>query len=611
MATLITWSVYLLLVGIVYCSQISLTGGYGSLPKTFKLPTKQRYQYSHHIHWTCLNSTAEDYNCCDVGYHIVCHESGPQISFGRCATFDEGKLIIALCHHYFLASSYQNITVPGLIPLPLVISEFNDSICRPMNRKGVVCSKCMDGYGLSITSYWYKCVRCPNAWYRVPLFLIIELLPITLLYLFALVFQISVTTPPIPCFTMYAQFVVLGFRYMTMNVDYEGITLDIKILQTVYGIFNLDFFKLILPHFCVSSKLQLIHIFFLGYISVFYPQLLILLTWVGFDLHNRHNRIFAWILRSLNRCFTRMRRGCNTKGDIIDVFITFFLLSYTKCVYLSFFLLDLQHNTVLDSQHQFIVSHVISVAGIDPSLTFCGKHHLPYVIFSILTLFLFILLPSLFLIFYPIRALRTCLFKFHLDFVALNIFADKLQSCYRNGLDGGRDMRCFSGIFFNLRIAVFMCQEILYFIVKLHRWMLMGITFTMISLVVALTNPYQKIYLNIFDTLLYFNLAILCFLTSSNISFPIIILFVRLLYAAPIVFIVALVLLRNLDCQLNYHCDQLKLYFHKMCHTCSMRRQQSLLLTEQRQHTQNSASTATQPRIQPGSSIEISYGSYH
>ena len=176
---------------------------------------------------------------------------------------------------------------------------------------------------------------------------------------------------------------------------------------------------------------------------------MILLTWVGVELHDRHNRIFAWILRPLNRCFTRIRRGWNTKGDIIDVFITFFLLSYTKCVYLSIFLLNKRHHTILDSQRHFTVSHV-SVADIDPSLTLCGKHHLPYEIFAILTLFLFILLPSLFLILYPIslRVLRTCLFKFRLDFVALNIFADKLQSCYRNGLDGGQDMRCFSGIFF-------------------------------------------------------------------------------------------------------------------------------------------------------------------
>ena len=151
------------------------------------------------------------------------------------------------------------------------------------------------------------------------------------------------------------------------------------------------------------------------------------------------------------------------------------------------------------------------------STRYQGKHHLPYgILFSILTLFLFTLrlLPSLFLILYPVRALRMCLFKFHLDFIGLSIFADKLQSCYRNGLDGGRDMMCFSGIFFNLRIAVFMCQEIFYLIVKLHRWILMGISFTMISLIAALINPYQKTYLNVFGTFLFFNMAILCFLSN-------------------------------------------------------------------------------------------------
>ena len=606
MASVIIWSIYLIGGGIVYCSQISLTSRYGSLPKTFKLSTKQRYQYLHHIHWTCLNSTAEDYNCCDIDYRIICHESGPQIPFGHCATFDEGKLMIYLCHHYFLPSSYQNITVPGFIPLPLVISEFNDGICHPMNRKGNVCSKCMDGYGPSVTSYGYKCVKCPNAWYRVPLFLIIELLPITLLYLFTLVFQISVTTPPIPCFIMYAQFVVLGLRYSSMKTNYEDITLDIKIVQTIYGIFNLDFFKQILPHFCVSSKLQLIHVIFLGYISVFYPQLLIFLTWVGVTLHDRHIRIVVWMLRPLHRYFARIRQGLNTKGDIIDVFITFFLLSYTKCVYPSIFLLDARKLTVLDSQRNFTVSHV-SVADIDPSLTYHGIHHLLYGIFAILTLFVFILLPSLFLVLYPIRPLRTCLFKLHLDFVALNIFADKLQSCYRNGLDGGRDMRCFSGTFFNVRIAILVCY-LFYIVLKIKVWMLAGISFTIISLIVALTTPYQKTYMNVFDTFLFLNLAILCFLSSSNITFPI---FYKLLVAAPIVFIVALVLLRNLNQQLNYCWDQFQLYFRRLCHyiikscICTARRQN--WLTSERW---NSTSTAAQPLIQPGSSIEISYGSY-
>ena len=337
MATITTLSVYLL-SGVICCSQISLTNGNASLPGT--LPTKRQYQYSYHVQWSCLNSTAEDYNCCGIDHHIVCHNSGPQIIFGHCATYNEGKLIIAMCRHYFLPNSYHNVTVPRFIPLPLTITELNDSMCGPMNRKGVVCSKCMDGYGPSVTSYGYKCVRCPDAWYRVALFLLIELLPITLLYLFILIFQISVTTPPIPCFIMYAQFVVIALRYVSMSTDYEDVTLNIKILQTVYEIFNLDFFNQILPHFYLSSKLQIVHVYSLGYISVFYPQILIFLTWVGVELYNRNIGIFAWMLRPFHRCFARMHHGWNTRGDIIDAFITFFLLSYTKCVYLSIFLLD-------------------------------------------------------------------------------------------------------------------------------------------------------------------------------------------------------------------------------------------------------------------------------
>ena len=275
MATVTIWSVYLM----ICCSQISSTGGYDSRAETS--PTKQRYQYSHHVQWSCLNSTAEDYNSCNINPDIIkCHESGPSLLFGNCATYDKGKLSIYGCSHYFLPSSYQNVSVPGFVPLPIVITELNYSMYHPMNRKGVICSECMDGYGPSLTSHGYRCVKCADTWYRIPLLLIYELLPITVFYIIVLVFRISVTTPPIPCFIMYAQFIVIffGYFYPSIHVRYgfmDKTQVD-NVMQTLYGIFNLDFFSLILPPSCISSKLQLIHITFLGYVSVFYPQFLIL-----------------------------------------------------------------------------------------------------------------------------------------------------------------------------------------------------------------------------------------------------------------------------------------------------------------------------------------------
>ena len=88
-----------------------------------------------------------------------------------------------------------------------------------------------------------------------------------------------------------------------------------------------------MPSFCISSRLKPIHIAFLGYISVFYPLCLIFLTWVCVKLHDHNFRPKVWLWRPFHRCFVQLRRGWNTKSDIIDVFTSLFLLLFSKCLY--------------------------------------------------------------------------------------------------------------------------------------------------------------------------------------------------------------------------------------------------------------------------------------
>ena len=105
-------------------------------------------------------------------------------------------------------------------------------------------------------------------------------------------------------------------------------------MLTLYGILYLDFFQYDrLPPYCVSTKLKPINTAFLGYISAFYPILLIFLTWLCVELHDRNFRLLVWLWRPFHRCFVRLRRGLDTKSDIIDVFTTFFILSYSKILY--------------------------------------------------------------------------------------------------------------------------------------------------------------------------------------------------------------------------------------------------------------------------------------
>ena len=127
------------------------------------------------------------------------------------------------------------------------------------------------------------------------------------------------------CFIMYGQLVVLGFYdecglsesvFSQIKFTDRGNTLrtGTKIILTLYGVFNLDFFNYVLPLFCISSRLRPIHVYFLGYITAFYPFLLIILTWFCVELHGRNFRPIVWLWRPFHGCFVRLRRGWNTKS---------------------------------------------------------------------------------------------------------------------------------------------------------------------------------------------------------------------------------------------------------------------------------------------------------
>ena len=142
---------------------------------------------------------------------IVCVNKKAELGYNLCMTYDnESTISIGFCP-YFDLSNY-NITKPGYISLPDNISELNDFMCGPMNRKGLVCSECIDGYGSSVTSTKFRCSDCSNAWYGVPLYLLLELVPVTVFYLVLLLFQINLTSAPMIIFILYSNFILVSIR---------------------------------------------------------------------------------------------------------------------------------------------------------------------------------------------------------------------------------------------------------------------------------------------------------------------------------------------------------------------------------------------------------------
>ena len=219
-------------------------------------------------------------------HNIICSESGPLLGYSYCATYNENTKILSLVRRPYFQLSVYNITTTGYVQLPRNLSQLNDYMCGPLNRKGLVCSECTDGFGPSVTSFGYRCVSCSDARYRVPLFLVLNYAPITVLYLLILIFQISIISAPLPCFVMYAQIVATLIDSDTSEqiteifiTDNWDVRLDMQIIMTLYAIFNLDFyrFNVLLQKYCVSSKPKFIHAAMFDYLFAFYPILLIFL----------------------------------------------------------------------------------------------------------------------------------------------------------------------------------------------------------------------------------------------------------------------------------------------------------------------------------------------
>ena len=150
------------------------------------------------------------------------------------------------------------------------------------------------------------------------------------------------------------------------------------------------------------------------------------------------------------------------------------------------------------------------------------------------------------LICYPFRFFRTCLSKCQLDFLAVSTFVENFHGHYRNGLDGGRDVRSLSGLYFILEIVSTFIPHLAVYIIKNYSFYYSGVTFLTVALTIALVRPYKKAYANTLDTLILVDLVLILFYNYYNngSSLYVWLIFPRILTSAPIVIFVAVLLLK-------------------------------------------------------------------
>ena len=378
------------------------------------------------------------------------------------------------------------------------------------SRTGQLCSKCIEGYAPSAYSYGIQCADCTDYHYNWIKYLLIAYLPVTVLYLIVIVFKLNAVSPLMSTYIFTCQmisspsFMVLASGYFYTQTDFSS-TLGLTTMTFLYGVWNLDFFRLAFPPLCLHPSISTLQMISLDYIIALYPLLLMFITYFLVKIHD-HSTIAQFLWKPMTQLLHWFHKESMTSISFIEVFCTFFLLSYVK-------ILNTSLNLLTPVQVVNMTGHVLhTYAYYDGSVEYFGSQHLPYAILAICISILFNFLPIVFLCLYPCQC-----FQFVLNYCQLITFNQRLRT-FVDAFQGHYkiepfDHRYFSVFFLILRIIGLLA---FYFIKSGFILLVLGIVFIPITAFYAVMRPYKNDLYNIIDTVFLLVTVMFCFAATSS-----------------------------------------------------------------------------------------------
>lgn len=442
---------------------------------------------------------------------IVCQDNSScqlSIPICYCMTYDEEteQAVVGSCLYGCFQRPVSGIPMPSLYHhLPLDVSELNSYMCGLFHRQGQLCSWCLPGYIQPLYTYTLHCVQCEYTAYEWLKYAVLAFVPVTIFFFVIICCRIRITSGSMNAFVQVCQILSapIAMRiYMGaidssyLNKTYAGL---LRTLCTLYGIWNLDFFRTLLPPGSVCIDATSLEGFLLEYATTLYPFVLLAVSYILIELHAHNFKVIVWVWRPFHKCFARLRRQWNVQTSIIDAFATFIILSYIKLLNAS---LDLLLGTKVYSDYGAKSKLYLYYNGY---VEYFGKEHLPCAIAAIAVIVMFILFPPTFLLLYSCKCCNGCLSKCSLwQFHAFRTFADAFQGCYKDGSNETRDCRYFAVFYLLLRIALSIAYGLAKNSAAFPLQIIILVAFTMLLLII---RPYKVAMYNIIDAILVLTLA--------------------------------------------------------------------------------------------------------
>ena len=385
--------------------------------------------------------------------------------------------------------------------LPFNTSECISKYICNANRTGLVCGTCKDNHSVFYHSTTFWCEPnhlCNLGWL---FYILSELIPVTLFFLVVIALNVSFSSGPLNGVIFFMQ-VIETIKIKAENfVWFQGpVQTFAYIYKIVYRTFSFNFFSLRSLSFCLWSGASALDLLAFKYVTIVYSLLLIVGT-VAF----------------LKVCSFKFcgKYGISVKGSIIHGLSAFLVMSYSECTRVSLMIITRgtfrigPNNNLQNSYFAFYNGEFSYMEG----------EHLKYALPAIFFIITLVSIPPLLLISYPLcyklfALLRLEESKF-MQIMCKILPLEKIKPLFDSIQGAFKDRyRFFAGLYFVYRLSSLVTFSVTSTLTT--HYTLTGFQFSLMLMIHAVCRPYKKLWHNVLDAFLFFNLFLINGLAYLN-----------------------------------------------------------------------------------------------
>ena len=343
------------------------------------------------------------------------------------------------------------------------------------------------------------CVNCEDHYpLGILVFILIEILPITLMVILIIILNIQLTNGSINGVVFYSQIIAIIHSLYT-----NPYIIHLSIISC--SIFNLDFTPLLYNYpLCIAPHMSPLGAISFWYMIGFYPLLLLLLIYVWIILYDKGFKCVVFITKPFHRCMARFWSMTGIEPSLTNSIASIYILSFTQLTATSFKILSFD----------FGINNGVSFFYDLNQSYFHGAHGFACFI-AILVLLIAILLPTLYIQFYPFKWFHKLLDCLHLRKQLLISLGDIFTGPYKNGSENTFDYRSMAGLYLWARvITLSLCVPFMF---------LPAISITLacfsflLILIILIFRPFKKNIHNFSEVLIAFMILALGGMMASPV----------------------------------------------------------------------------------------------